>query len=270
MPSCSICLDELKSPVSLPCGHVFCSECLFRAVNAVRPYTSLHFCPTCRNMYSIVGLNPALVPQQLQRHVSPSVRRIFLEEPSSDTPPKHPNAALTECGRLTAENTALRVHCTLWRKRSEVHAAATLGLLNLARSAKIQADKMKQERDELQRQCHVLKRKLDAEEAFSNSSRPASPAPRYKATSTESINVSDPSSFLSLDQDIAVPSNLHCVQCAERWLGLAVCPHTRPEPQLQSKPLEDGSLPPSLKRRKVEDTDTPRPPQSRGSISHAS
>ncbi|THV02528.1 hypothetical protein K435DRAFT_344830 [Dendrothele bispora CBS 962.96] len=53
-------------------------------------------------------------------------------------------------------------------------------------------------------------------------------------------------------------SNLHCVQCAERWLGLAACPHAppqpRPQPQ-QSLPSlpQDGILPPSLKRRKLED-----------------
>jgi hypothetical protein len=113
-----------------------------------------------------VGVNPAVVPQHLRQHIVPSVRRIFLDEsPSTSTTlATQPRVAVAECGRLTAENTSLRVHCALWRKRAEVHAAATLGLLNLARTANIQAEKMKQERDELQRQCRILKRKLDAEE----------------------------------------------------------------------------------------------------------
>ncbi|THV02529.1 hypothetical protein K435DRAFT_653101 [Dendrothele bispora CBS 962.96] len=164
MPSCTICLDELKSPVSLPCGHIYCSECLLRAINAIKPYTTLHFCPTCRTPYSIVGVNPALVPQHLRPHIVPCVRRVFLEESTSGSKTSPPGAAITECGRLTAENTSLRVNCGLWRKRAEVHAAATLGLLNLARLAKEQAEKMKRERDELQKQCQILKRKLDAEE----------------------------------------------------------------------------------------------------------
>lgn len=41
---CSICLDDLKSPVITPCAHVFCRQCIEQCLEAVKPYS----CPLCR------------------------------------------------------------------------------------------------------------------------------------------------------------------------------------------------------------------------------
>ncbi|PBK69209.1 hypothetical protein ARMSODRAFT_886706 [Armillaria solidipes] len=165
MPSCSICIDELKQPVALPCGHVFCTECVFRAVNAIKPYATIHYCPACRAPYTTVNIDPTLIPAHLRTHIIPSIRRLYLDEPNPnidstmDTP-----KAVSECARISAENAALRLNCGLWRRRAEVHAAATLGLLNVARIARDNAVQLKQEKDELERRYNVLKRKIDAEE----------------------------------------------------------------------------------------------------------
>jgi hypothetical protein len=56
------------------------------------------------------------------------------------------------------------VNCAVWKKRAEIHAAATIGLMQLAQAAKHCNQQLKNERDELERQCKVLKRKLEAEE----------------------------------------------------------------------------------------------------------
>lgn len=41
---CSICLDDLKSPVITPCAHVYCRQCIERVLETSRP----PLCPLCR------------------------------------------------------------------------------------------------------------------------------------------------------------------------------------------------------------------------------
>ena len=41
---CSICLDDLKSPVITPCAHVFCKACIETVIANMKPPS----CPLCR------------------------------------------------------------------------------------------------------------------------------------------------------------------------------------------------------------------------------
>ena len=41
---CSVCLDNLKSPVITPCAHVFCKTCIERVLDTMVPAS----CPLCR------------------------------------------------------------------------------------------------------------------------------------------------------------------------------------------------------------------------------
>lgn len=72
--------------------------------------------------------------------------------------------AVAECARLNTENASLRFNCDLWRKRAEVHAAATLGLLNIARVARDHALQLREEKTELERKYTSLKRKVVTDE----------------------------------------------------------------------------------------------------------
>ncbi|KAJ7034576.1 hypothetical protein C8F04DRAFT_567406 [Mycena alexandri] len=174
MANCSICLESFVSPVSLPCGHVFCLKCIRRTVESVKSATN-HFCPTCRAPYSVLTVDPKFIPPYLRPHILPPIRKVFIDDTSSpstasgsgssssSTPaplPAPPASASAELGLALAEVNALRQHCATWRKRAESHAMGNGALLGLARAAKDCALRMRAERDAERSQCVLLKRKL--------------------------------------------------------------------------------------------------------------
>ena len=105
-------------------------------------------------------MDPNRVPRHLRSYITPSVRKLFLEY----TIPTSSNASTStsECGRLLAENASLKTCCFVWRKRAAVHAAATLGLVGLARLARDYALRMKNEREELEVKYNQLKKEMEA------------------------------------------------------------------------------------------------------------
>ncbi|KAJ7281298.1 hypothetical protein C8J57DRAFT_1500001 [Mycena rebaudengoi] len=164
MPYCSICFESFKAPVCLPCGHIFCRECIAGTVDAVDACSIQHFCPACRAPYNVVSADPSLVPSHLRQHLLPQIRPVFFDAPPQTTSASTSEPTRThadpDLGRALAENTALRLGCANWRRRAEVHAAANQGLLALTRTGKTHALRMQTECDEALRRCALLKRKL--------------------------------------------------------------------------------------------------------------
>ena len=115
----------------------------------------------------IAPISPALIPQQLRLHINPSIRRVFINSAKGDSSSSMSNTSSTsedELARLRAENRNLRTQCVMWRRRAELHGAATLGLLDFARILRDKASSLSRERDELETRCYALKRQLDEEE----------------------------------------------------------------------------------------------------------
>ncbi|KAJ6467507.1 hypothetical protein C8R47DRAFT_990405 [Mycena vitilis] len=174
--TCSICFERFTSPVSLPCGHVFCRECIRRTVDSIKAASVHHFCPACRKPYNVVTIDPALIPPYLRPHIQPSIRPVFFDETAHSPPTTGASSSASssssssqsvssqkttsDLGRAVAEADALRLSCTTWRRRAEVHAAANAGLLGFARAAKESALRMRAERDAARNTCQLLKRKL--------------------------------------------------------------------------------------------------------------
>uniref|UniRef100_A0A3B4WBY1 RING-type domain-containing protein n=1 Tax=Seriola lalandi dorsalis TaxID=1841481 RepID=A0A3B4WBY1_SERLL len=48
--SCSVCLDLLKDPVTIPCGHSYCISCIKSFWNR-NDEKKIYSCPQCRQTF---------------------------------------------------------------------------------------------------------------------------------------------------------------------------------------------------------------------------
>ncbi|XP_067347635.1 tripartite motif-containing protein 16-like [Channa argus] len=78
--SCSICLDLLKVPVTIPCGHNYCMSCIQNYWDSDNSQTT-HSCPQCRKDFTP---RPALVKNTMLADLVEDLKKLGLQAASSD------------------------------------------------------------------------------------------------------------------------------------------------------------------------------------------
>lgn len=108
--SCSVCLDVLKEPVTIPCGHSYCMSCINNVWSGL-DQNAVYSCPQCREKFSPM---PALKKNTLVVEVMEKMRKASDQAGTSD----QNNSACKNVGMecdfcVGAKNTADKfcLHC---------------------------------------------------------------------------------------------------------------------------------------------------------------
>ncbi|SJL04095.1 uncharacterized protein ARMOST_07454 [Armillaria ostoyae] len=103
-PQCPICLNNLTNPVSTPCGHIFCSACLTRAVAQVTNGYQAP-CPCCRKVFHIAIPDVQYLPPQFRPFVVNPIRSVYIatDDPQEQADTRQRNESLERENRELRE-----------------------------------------------------------------------------------------------------------------------------------------------------------------------
>ena len=79
---CSICMEFMSEPVRLPCGHLFCLDCVKMQQN-MSSYTHLRECALCRKRYAVA--EPRKYDRETGRYLPRELVEFKVDEEHRDT-----------------------------------------------------------------------------------------------------------------------------------------------------------------------------------------
>ncbi|CAJ1072788.1 finTRIM family%2C member 67 [Xyrichtys novacula] len=95
--NCSICLDVLRDPVTIPCGHSYCSECIENYWDQ-DDYLGVFVCPQCRQNFNP---RPLLARNTMLADVVEKFKKTGLQEASTPGNQSFAEAGDVECDVCT-------------------------------------------------------------------------------------------------------------------------------------------------------------------------
>ncbi|XP_033846987.1 tripartite motif-containing protein 16-like [Periophthalmus magnuspinnatus] len=110
---CSICLDFLKYPVTIPCGHNYCMDCITNHWDTQR---ELYTCPQCRKYY---GSRPILMKNTLLDELVEDFKTSNIQTP--DSSPEDVLCDVCEGKKLTAIKSCMQCLASFCEKHLQPH-----------------------------------------------------------------------------------------------------------------------------------------------------
>nr|XP_020446980.1 E3 ubiquitin/ISG15 ligase TRIM25-like isoform X2 [Monopterus albus] len=95
--NCSICLDVLKDPVTIPCGHSYCSNCIQNYWDQ-DDYLGIFACPQCRQNFNP---RPALAKNTMLADVVEKLKNTGIQEATTPANQSFAEADDVECDVCT-------------------------------------------------------------------------------------------------------------------------------------------------------------------------
>ncbi|OBZ73655.1 hypothetical protein A0H81_06276 [Grifola frondosa] len=177
--TCGICLDELKIPVSPPCGHLHCEQCLFAHIEAGADAMEAS-CPTCRTSFHTASPDLRFVPKKYHNFMVPSVRRVFIEV---DADAQSSTTALkARVAKLDEQVNSLRLDKAMLMERCEANISASRVHAEGEKNERLAKEKLQEEVQELRRKYENMKDKYRGLKAANEAS-----TPRLKRKSSDAL-----------------------------------------------------------------------------------
>ncbi|KAL0953919.1 hypothetical protein HGRIS_005085 [Hohenbuehelia grisea] len=179
--TCSICLQCSSDPVSIPCGHIYCAECLSECVNTEEDDFTAK-CPTCRAEFTTVNPDLSLLPKKYHQYVLPSIRRLFIDMTEFEAMQRKTKDLEKKVRALEKDREQLMRQCERHIAASHAHASGEAKARQALSNIGIEAKKLREEKDAAITEGATLRQKYERikqelKETQSNRQPDASQAP---------------------------------------------------------------------------------------------
>ncbi|OJA08070.1 hypothetical protein AZE42_02232 [Rhizopogon vesiculosus] len=151
MAECGICLEDLEMPVCIPCGHVYCEECIRAHINSGNDALKSP-CPSCRSVFHIAMPDLSFVPEKYHDFMVPSVRKLYMDIPST-------SPLIAEIEQLKKRVATLSRDRDTLMEKCEGYMAASHRYADEERAARMQARAAEDGKSQMQEKYEDLMKK---------------------------------------------------------------------------------------------------------------